>query len=150
MTTTSKFITQTNIELIQLGWTDAQTLAMPIRKTVFIDEQQVPEADEWDDEDSAALHIIAIKDGQAVATARLTTKGKIGRMSVLKAFRKQGIGSMILVELINAAKQGGLQDIKLWSQTHAQAFYEKHGFITCSDTFLDAGIPHVEMRLRII
>jgi len=143
----TEYTTQTNIELIQLNWVDAQALAMPIRKSVFIEEQQVPESDEWDDQDSAALHIIAIKDGQAVATARLTQNGKIGRMSVLKAHRKQGIGSMMLVELISAAKQGGLQDIKLWSQTHAQAFYRKHGFIACGDEFLDAGISHIEMHL---
>lgn len=147
MTAMTEYTTQTNIELIQLSWADAQSLAMPIRKSVFIEEQQVPESEEWDDEDNSALHIIAIKNGEAVATARLTQKGKIGRMSVLKAHRKQGIGSMMLVELINAAKQGGLQYIKLWSQTQAQAFYKKHGFIAYGDEFLDAGISHIEMHL---
>jgi len=145
----TEYTTQTNITLIQLDWADAQALAMPIRKSVFIEEQQVAESEEWDDEDNSATHIIAIKNGQAVATARLTQKGKIGRMSVLKAHRKQGIGSMMLVELINTAKQEGLQDIKLWSQTHAQTFYKKHGFIACGDEFLDAGITHIEMRLNI-
>jgi len=149
MTTETQNTTQTNIELIQLGWSDAQALAMFIRKSVFIEEQQVAESEEWDDEDSSALHLIASKNGQAVATARLTKKGKLGRMSVLKAHRKQGIGSMMLVALINAAKQDGLQEIKLWSQIHAQTFYEKHGFIACSNEFLDAGISHIEMHLNI-
>jgi predicted GNAT family N-acyltransferase len=150
MTAITEYKNQTNIELIQLNWADAQALAMPIRRSVFIEEQQVPESKEWDDEDSSALHIIVIKKGETVATARLTQKGKIGRMSVLKAHRNQGIGSMMLVELINAAKQRGLQDIKLWSQTHAQAFYKKHAFIACGNEFLDAGIPHIEMRFRSI
>ena len=140
-------MTHKKIKLMQLDWADAQALAKPIRISVFIEEQQVPESEEWDDEDSTALHIIAFKDGEPVATARLTQKGKIGRMAVLKVHRKQGIGSMMLVKLIAAAKQRGLQEIKLWSQTHAQAFYKKHGFTAQGDEFLDAGIPHVEMRL---
>jgi predicted GNAT family N-acyltransferase len=130
-----------------LDWADAQVLAKPIRTSVFIQEQHVSEREEWDDEDSTALHVMAFKDGEPVATARLTQKGKIGRMAVLKTHRKQGIGSMMLVKLIAAAKQRGLQDIKLWSQTHAQAFYKKHGFIAQGDEFMDAGILHVEMRL---
>ena len=147
MTAITEYTTQTNIVLIQLNWADARALAMPIRKNVFIEEQQVPESEEWDDEDSSALHIIAMIKGEAVATARLTQNGKIGRMSVLKPHRKQGIGSMMLVNLINVAKQRGVQDIKLWSQIHAQTFYKKHGFIALGDEFLDAGISHIEMRL---
>lgn len=146
MTTKTEHTTQ-DIKLLQLNWVEAQALAKPIRTSVFIEEQHVAEAEEWDDEDSTALHIIVIKNGEAVATARLTQQGKIGRMAVLKAHRNQGIGSMMLLALINAAKQRGQQDIKLWAQTHAQAFYQKHGFVAHGDEFLDAGIPHVEMRL---
>lgn len=137
------------IELQFLDWTDAKQLAKPIRTTVFIQEQQVPESEELDDEDKVSLHIVVIKDGEAVATARLTQNGKIGRMAVLKDSRKQGIGSMMLIKLIELAKQQGHQQIKLWSQTYAQGFYQKHGFIAYGDEFLDAGIPHIEMHLNI-
>ena len=147
MTSKIENTTHAKVKLMLLDWADAQTLAKPIRTRVFIEEQHVPEHEEWDDEDSTALHVIAFKDGEAVATARLTQKGKIGRMAVLKFHRHQGIGSMMLVKLIAAAKQRGLQEIKLWSQTHAQAFYKKHGFTAQGDEFLDAGILHVEMRL---
>lgn len=138
---------QATIQLLQLDWAEAQSLAKPIRTSVFIDEQHVPEAEEWDDDDATALHIIVIKNSEAIATARLTQQGKIGRMAVLKDHRKQGIGSMMLTELIKVAKQRELKEIKLWSQTHAQDFYKKHGFIAQGDEFLDAGIPHIEMRL---
>ena len=141
---------QNKIKLIKLDWAYAETLAKPIRTNVFIKEQNVPEVEEWDDEDSSSLHIIAIKNGEAVATVRLTQAGKIGRMAVLKAHRKQGIGSTVLIELIKEAKQRGLKEIKLWSQTHAQDFYKKHGFVVCGDEFLDAGIPHIEMRSIIV
>jgi len=149
--TTDTNSTLATIRLLQLDWDEAQVLAKPIRTSVFIEEQGVPEADEWDDEDGSSLHIVVTKNGHAVATARLTKKGKIGRMAVLKAHRQQGIGSMMLTELIQAAKQADLQSIKLWAQIHAQGFYKKQGFIAYGDVFLDAGIPHphIEMRLSI-
>jgi GMP synthase (glutamine-hydrolysing) len=143
-----RYYKHADIELQLLDWADAKPLAAQIRRTVFIEEQQVPESEEWDDEDEPALHIIAIKDGEAIATARLTQEGKIGRMAVLKQHRQQGIASMMLLSLIEAAKQQGQQEIKLWSQTHAQAFYQKHGFVVYGEEFLDAGIPHIEMRLK--
>jgi len=70
--------TQENIKLMQLNWVEAEALAKPIRIAVFIEEQHVPESEEWDDEDRSAQHIIAISNGKAVATARLTQKGKSG------------------------------------------------------------------------
>jgi len=138
-----------NIELQRLDWAKAKPLAKPIRTTVFIQEQQVPESEEWDNEDKSATQLLVIKDGKTVATARLTQTGKIGRMAVLKAYRKQGIGSMMLNSLIDLAKQQGQQQIKLWSQTHAQGFYQKHGFVAHGNEFLDAGIPHIEMHFKI-
>lgn len=149
MTSKIEHTTHAKVKLMLLDWADAQALAKPIRISVFIEEQHVPELEEWDDEDSVALHVLALNDGEPVATARLTQKGKIGRMAVLKAHRKQGIGAMMLVKLIEVAKQRGLQEVKLWSQTHAQAFYKKYGFTALGDEFLDAGISHVEMRLKL-
>jgi predicted GNAT family N-acyltransferase len=149
MTSKIEHTTHAKVKLMLLDWPDAQALAKPIRISVFIEEQHVPELEEWDDEDSVALHVLALNDGEPVATARLTQKGKIGRMAVLKAHRKQGIGAMMLVKLIEVAKQRGLQEVKLWSQTHAQAFYKKYGFTALGDEFLDAGISHVEMRLKL-
>lgn len=143
-----RYYKQADIELQLLEWNKAKPQAEQIRRTVFIEEQHVPESEEWDDEDDTALHVLVIKNGKAIATARLTQTGKIGRMAVLKQHRQQGIASKMLVKLIEAAKQQGHQQLKLWSQTYAQGFYQKHGFIRYGDEFLDAGIPHVEMHMN--
>jgi GMP synthase (glutamine-hydrolysing) len=144
-----RYYKQAGIELQLLDWAEAKPLAAQIRQTVFIKEQQVPKSEEWDNQDESARHIVAIKEGETIATARLTLEGKIGRMAVLKDYRKQGIGSMMLIKLIEVAKQQGHQQIKLWSQTYAQGFYQKHGFIAYGEEFLDAGIPHIAMVLKI-
>ena len=143
----SDYIPSADLELQLLHWSDAKPLAAQIRRTVFIEEQQVPESEEWDEEDDSSLHIVVIKGGDAVATARLTQEGEIGRMAVLKQHRQQGIASMMLNKLIEVAKQLKHQQITLWSQTYAQGFYKKHGFVAHGEEFLDAGIPHIEMHM---
>jgi hypothetical protein len=142
-------ITTADIKIELMGWEHAKAHAAPIREQVFINEQQVPEQDEWDQEDATSTHLIVFNDKQAIATARLTQAGKIGRMAVLKAFRQQGIGTQMLIRLINEAKQQEFKHIVLWSQTHALSFYQKQGFEAYGDEFLDAGIPHLKMRLNL-
>ncbi len=73
-----------------------------IRRAVFIIEQQVPEALEWDDDDATATHLLAIApaSGEAVGTARILPDGRIGRMAVLRPWRGRGIGRMLLREAI--------------------------------------------------
>ncbi len=138
-----------NIKLQLLDWQQAKSVAKMIRRTVFIVEQQVPESEEWDNEDNTALHVLAFLKGKPVGTARLTKAGKIGRMAVLKAYRNQGIASLMLSKLINVAKLQGLTTIALHAQTHAQRFYAKRGFVADDDTFLEAGIEHIKMQLFI-
>jgi len=135
------------LEIQLLNWSEAESQARTIRQIVFIEEQLVPEADEWGHGDETALHLIAKLNDKPVATARLTADGKIGRMAVLNNYRQQGIGLAMLTKLIKVAKQRKLKQLELNAQTHAQAFYSKQGFIACGNEFLDAGIPHIRMIL---
>ena len=68
-----------------------------LRRTVFIEEQNVPEAEEMDDLDGDAVHLLATDaEDRPVATARLLVKddiGKIGRVCVLADQRGTGMGA---------------------------------------------------------
>lgn len=123
-----------------------------VRRAVFVVEQFVPEAEEWDDEDAVSRHVIAhAAAGDAIGTGRLVPHGtyaRIGRMAVLKDWRGRGVGSALLRELIAMARDAGYVETRLHAQTHALAFYGKFGYIAVGDEFIEAGIPHVEMRLR--
>jgi predicted GNAT family N-acyltransferase len=123
-----------------------------VRRAVFVVEQFVPEAEEWDDEDAVSRHVIAhAAAGDAIGTGRLVPHGthaRIGRMAVLKDWRGRGVGSALLRELIAMARDAGYVETRLHAQTHALAFYSKFGYIAVGDEFIEAGIPHVEMRLR--
>ncbi|MFD1883201.1 GNAT family N-acetyltransferase [Paracoccus pacificus] len=124
-----------------------------IRRTVFVEEQQVPEADEWDDRDEDAIHLLAWQDDRPIGTARLLTEattGKIGRVAVLAEARGLGVGAaLIRAGLDRFRKMPGIAQVKLGAQTHALGFYEKLGFQARGPVYDDAGIPHRDMYLSL-
>ena len=117
-----------------------------IRTTVFIEEQNVPEELEWDEFDDESIHVLAYYDNNIVGTARLLQDGHIGRMAVLKQHRNRQVGKSLLNYLIDLANKKGYETIELSAQEHAVEFYKKLGFTKVSDVYLDAGIPHYDMK----
>ncbi len=124
-----------------------------LRRTVFIEEQGVPEADEVDDKDEGAIHLLASMDGMPVGSARLLVLGevgKIGRVCVLKSARGTGLGAQIMRAAVARFRSvPGVTKVKLGAQTHALGFYEHLGFTAYGPEFDDAGIPHREMVLPL-
>lgn len=124
-----------------------------LRRTVFIEEQGVSEADEIDDLDESALHLIAVIEGRAVGSARLLVAGetvKVGRVCVLADVRGQGLGAALMRAAVDMARGlPGVARVKLGAQTHALGFYERLGFKAVGPEFLDAGIPHRDMVLAL-
>lgn len=124
-----------------------------LRRIVFIEEQGVSEADEVDDKDDEAIHLLATLDGRAVGSARFLLSGdtgKIGRVCVLAEARGNGIGAALIRAAVAALRdQPGITRAKLGAQTHAIGFYEKLGFAAYGPEYDDAGIPHRDMVLSL-
>jgi ElaA protein len=124
-----------------------------LRRTVFIEEQGVSEADEVDDKDDAAIHLLATEQGRAVGTARIIVggdTGKIGRVCVLADQRGKGIGALLIRQAIAVLRQNpSIKTAKLGAQTHALAFYENLGFTAYGPLFEDAGIEHQNMAMPL-
>ncbi len=140
-----------SLEIFLKPWSKASTEAFCIRRTVFIEEQQVPEDLELDEYDPLATHALAYFDELCVGTARLVDLGdghaQIGRMAVLANFRGKGIGMQILENLLLAAKVRGFSTLILHSQLSVMPFYEKLGFIAQGPIYDEAGILHRNMML---
>ena len=124
--------------------------AYAIRRRVFIEEQNVPEEIELDADDEHAYHALAILDGVAIGCGRMLEHGdsevKIGRMAVLREFRKTGVGAHILRFLIDRARARGLRKAILHAQLTAEGFYLKEGFNPVGGVFDEAGIAHRKME----
>ncbi|NHF73901.1 GNAT family N-acetyltransferase [Paracoccus xiamenensis] len=132
--------------------TDDLDTCLTLRRTVFIEEQGVPEAEEIDDLDDQAQHLLGWQDGVAVATARIFLNdgvGKVGRVCVLAQARGTGAGAAIMRGAIDALRAQGAAKVKLSSQCYAIPFYEKLGFLAYGPEYPDAGIPHRDMVLEL-
>ena len=130
-----------------VAWDEAETSLAALRHTVFVREQGVPEALEWDGEDGDCLHFLAEPGGRPVGTARLTPSGGIGRMAVLPEWRGRGIGTALMEAILAEARWQGHRALHLNAQTHAVGFYERFNFRPAGGIFDDAGIPHRRMTL---
>ena len=121
-----------------------------VRRQVFIIEQKIPESEEWDDADENSSHVLAFSEKRdVVGTGRLEPTGKIARLAVLGEYRGQGVGSAMLIRLVEEARQRGFDQVYLHAQTHALSFYKKFGFVSDEEIFSEGGIPHVLARLNM-
>jgi predicted GNAT family N-acyltransferase len=122
-----------------------------IREEVFIVEQRVPIDLERDEQDSEALHFIALADGQSVGTARVVlkdngTSAKIGRVAVYRSNRGFGIGKLLIAAIEAAPDLRRVHTFLMDAQTHALQFYTRLGYEAYGEEFMDAGIPHRHMK----
>ncbi|WP_108670003.1 GNAT family N-acetyltransferase [Peribacillus acanthi] len=122
--------------------------AFSVRKTVFVEEQQVPEEEEIDAFEDDAKHFVLYDGETPVGAGRfrvLDGIGKVERICVLSSHRGKGAGNLIMDAIESYAFEQGIQKLKLNAQTQAIPFYEKLGYEAVSEIFMDAGIPHKTM-----
>ncbi len=135
-----------------LGDADVEA-AKELRLRVFSEEQGVARKAEIDGLDPAATHLVALRRGSVVATCRLRyPQGhcKLERMAVEKNFRQIGIGTALLAEAEREALRQGVSEMVLHAQRQVEGFYASCGYLAEGDTFLSEGIPHVQMRKRLL
>jgi len=134
---------------------DDLTAVYDIRKQVFIDEQGVSAAEEFDEYDSLATHVLVYdnKEKKPVATGRVYYDGKdyrIGRIAVLKEKRGKYYGDFVVRLLVNKAFLTGAEEVFINAQVKAVPFYEKIGFHSYGKVFKEAGIDHIAMKINTV
>ena len=129
-----------------------------IRREVFIGEQDVTEAEEWDgrDEEPGTLRVVGLVHGRVVAAGRLldldTAVVHVGRVAVEAGHRGSGLGRELMLGLERVAVEhtSGPLRLVLDAQEYAAGFYGSLGYArTPRDRFLDARIWHVEMAKTV-
>ncbi|MCK4705668.1 MAG: GNAT family N-acetyltransferase [Gammaproteobacteria bacterium] len=139
-----------NIQVITTDWKQNSPELIQIRTSVFVEEQHVPTELEWDEFDEQSTHFLALLNDKPIATARLKPDGQIGRMAVIKKYRKKGIGTKLLSAATLHARNNGYNMIYLHAQKQAISFYRKFNFICNGIEFLDANILHQAMYKNLV
>lgn len=128
-------------------WREDGDAIAALRTAVFIDEQRVPPALEYDGLDPDCVHVLAEDDsGAVIGTGRLLPDGHVGRMAVSAPWRGRGVGRALLAALLACARARGLAAVELHAQTTALGFYERAGFVAEGPEFEEAGMAHRRMR----
>lgn len=132
---------------------NARQQAFAVREAVFVIEQKVPLAQEFDDLDESSEHLLALIDGRVVGTTRLRmideNISKIERVAVLEEARGFGVGAALIDAALARLRDRGCAEIKLHAQTHALGFYERFGFVAFGEAFDEDGIAHRAMSIRL-
>ena len=140
---------------------DENADAFYVRRKVFVEEQNIPECDEFDarirrmggiDLQLLGIQAVVYDNNSPVATGRLIkveNEMRIGRVAVLKEYRGTGTGKLLMNSLLEKAKECGYKEIIVHAQTHALGFYGSLGFEEYGEVYIEDKILHKSMKKRI-
>lgn len=169
---------------MKIEWIEGQKGALfseiaKIRQEVFTKEQGFPEEVDLDEYDATAWHLALVDlsgdkidlgeaenppyspRGEAIGTLRIyaleSGEYQIGRVALLKPYRKQGLGQKMMRAALKKAEEILQKEQKAQShltltlnaQVAAINFYQTLGFTPVSEPFLEEGEPHITMKRTI-
>lgn len=139
-----KFQELSNEELYQV---------MKARVDIFVVEQACSYP-ELDNQDQTAIHYFLKINNEIAAYIRMLPSGakyeeaSIGRVLVVEKHRGQGYAGELMQKAINyILEEWGETKIKIQAQVYLEKFYGNLGFKAISDSYLEDGIPHIDMVL---
>jgi ElaA protein len=126
---------------------------LALRQSILIVEQASPYPD-LDFVDQAADHLLATDDGTLIGYVRChqplpgTAHASFGRVVVAQSYRRTGLGKELVRRAIAHLAEGPCPDVRIAAQLYLEDFYAGFGFARDGELYDDAGVPHVDMRLR--
>jgi predicted GNAT family N-acyltransferase len=126
--------------------------ALQLRYEVFCVEQGVPRREELDGRDPDGIHLVAVSDGDLVATCRLVMVGataQLSRLAVRRSARRRGIATALLEAADVETLAAGGRRVVLHAQTYARKLYEGSGYRPRGRKFWEAGIEHIAMEKQL-
>lgn len=130
-----------------VDWESGKSIIQALRESVFVVEWRIPQTSEFDDQDSTATHVIVLdSDSEAVATARLTRGGELGRIAVKRNHRTLSLYKILFDALLKAAKQQSSPIINVVCNLDSVAYHRSLGFKPAGRVFMDAGVPRQRLK----
>lgn len=125
---------------------------LQLRSEVFVVEQNCVYQD-IDFKDQKALHVLGFDNNILIGFCRLFKAGdyfdnaSIGRVVVDFQYRDKKIGHELMkVAIAGISTHFETNKITISAQLYLKKFYESHGFVASSETYLEDNIPHIEMK----
>ena len=144
-----------SIKIIKITTDSDMKKAFFIREEVFMKEQRVSREDEYDGLDEESFHFLAIYDTVDCGTARWRVsenKIKLERFAVLPKYRNKGVATELIdfvLKDIISNKPDSVSHACLHAQVDVIALYDKFGFSTKGEEFIECDIPHVYMERKL-
>ncbi|MDP2561883.1 GNAT family N-acetyltransferase [Psychrobium sp. 1_MG-2023] len=129
------------LHAVAATWQQHQHQLEFLRDKVNVMEMRTPRSTEFDVKDPQSQHILITDGEQPVACGRITTTGVISRICVLPGYRGQGVGALVLKNLVKLARGNDLETITLSAKLETLEFYTRFGFEPQGQVFMKAGIP---------
>jgi ElaA protein len=130
---------------------------MSLRQEVFVVEQNCPYLDA-DGKDPGSWHLMGRNAAdKLICYTRLLPNGlayegyvSIGRVVSSPAVRGTGTGKILMQRSIEMCWHlFGNQPVKIGAQSYLVKFYESLGFRSTGEEYLEDGIPHTKMTLKV-
>lgn len=101
--------------------------------------------------EAGAHHFVAKASGRVVGALYLMPSpdglsARVRQVCVDPAFRSQGIGRRLHAEAEDYARGLGIRRLRLSARAEAIEFWERLGYRSAGETFLELSIPHLPME----
>jgi len=129
-----------HFDISEVSWPQHGKIIKTLRRNTFVNALGLAENFIEDKEDTTSIHFQATDPAQqTIGCIRMDTAGKISRLAVDSAFRKQGIGQSLIDSVVLKAQRFGLKDVNVVDLLVGEAFYTKAGFVCRRESFEQGG-----------
>ncbi len=141
------------IKIIDYGSREYDQM-IELRKSVLRKPLGLSYSQEDLDRDKNDMLIGAFEEDKILACCILTRIAagtfQLRQMAVDQKMQRNGVGAAIMFFAENLAKDSGGSEMMMHARKTAVGFYEKLGYAVVGEEFSEVGIPHLEMRKKLI
>ncbi|MFT5964488.1 MAG: putative GNAT family N-acyltransferase [Flavobacterium sp.] len=109
----------------------------------------------WEMHDEKAWHLVAVENDVVFGCVVLVPldpgqkKAQLMQMAVETNQQGNGVGKLLVNELLSFCKSKGIQEVVCHSRENAVPFYLNLGFEIYDEPFVEVGIKHSHMRINL-
>ena len=142
------------MEFVEIEWnSELYALEIELRKRLLRAPLGMSFSPEELAAESSELHFGLIHQGQLWACAVIvpspTDQAKLRQMAVDEDHQRQGLGSTLIRHIETELRRRDFQRVELHAREEAVPFYERLGYHTLGDRFIEVNLGHWKMYRQL-